>query len=532
MEGGSARAPRSTDPPPPSQVRLVDGAKGAVRPFHLHRGRVRGLAVLDPFTFVSASDDGTARRVDVRAPGGASLSTSPGGGSQQPPIVADLRGGGAPGGVGARAAALAADARRPWLIAVAGSDPVVRVYDVRFTGPGRAPVAAFAPAHATAPAAARAAATARGGGVTGVAFADGGASLLASYAGDAIYEFDVVADAWGEEPGRGSRAPPRRPPSAAAPSPPPPPEAPPSASDASDSPSTSSGGVARRTRGAAPARRARKRTRAGAAAAAEPPLDEVMDETTGGVPAPPAVARGPRPSALPPARRAAPRSEPPPPRRRHRAAPAPDSMQAALFDPRAARRPASSSDEEGDAEVGAAPRFRARFAGHRPLGAARGLALAGGRDEFVVAPSDCGRVFVWARQGRGGRGGAPPRSGRLVAMLAPPATPTPANGERAAPPPASVAVAPHPGAPVLATTAAGGLLRLWAPTADERSTLTGADAVARTTAAATVARGGGGGGGRDDGPGAWLSVAAAAADAALAGRAGGAAIAPVRCAIM
>ena len=111
---GSGPAARMLTAGADREVRLVDGTRGAVRPFRLHRGRVRALEVVDPHVFLSGSDDGTVCSVDVRAP---PRSTGAG------PVVADQRG--PPrGGPFVRVHAVAVDGLRPWLVATGGSDPI------------------------------------------------------------------------------------------------------------------------------------------------------------------------------------------------------------------------------------------------------------------------------------------------------------------------------------------------------------------------------------------------------------------------
>ena len=189
----------------------------------------------------------------------------------------------------------------------------------------------------------------------------------------------------------------------------------------------------------------------------------------------------------------------------------------------------------------------------------------GSRGEYVVAPSDDGRVFVWREAGGG-----------LVAMLAPPPSIEGDDGPLAP----VTAVAPHPTDPCLASAGADGVVRLWAPQvtrgglarwrvgacgaatlslhrnppsptptscpqAEEPCSLADADAVARANAASALGRGA-----RDEPGGAFFSMVTAAmanSDVAQGGgvrfgsRAhgrgahsggGGGAVAPVRCAIM
>ena len=537
-------------------VRCVDGVKGAARAYRLHTARVRALAPLDPHVAATGSDDGTAARLDVRAP--------PPGPGVPPPILADLRArpgcarSGASAGAPARAvrvAAVAVDAARPWLLATGGNDPVVRVFDVRAAGPGAAPVAAFAPSHLLAGRGPRAGA---GAGVTGLVFADGGARLLASHAGDAVYEFDCVRDAragWGgaaasPSPAHRHRRAPRR---SAAP--------PPRADHRSASPARGGRGdrVATRTRGGAarsrapsPApprgeRRKRGRDAHGPPSATD---NEHIDETNGGASPPVPVARAQRgPGPVPPAARGPPRSAGAHATPRRAAARADSASLQGVSrgrrPPAAAASPPYSSSSDDDSEVQLDGRHAARYAGHRALGAARGLALAGARGGFLVAPSDDGRVFIWRRKGRGGK---------LVAMLCPPPAlgddgqplpPSPpqprgAGDPEGAPPPPSpvLTVAPHPHAPALASASADGVLRLWRPSADQPDTLAGAATIARANAAAAAARYGSAraAGAGDDARRAWLTMAAAAAvvdvGAGRVGARGDANGPPVQCAVM
>lgn len=111
---------------------------------------------------------------------------------------------------------LAVDEQRPWLMLTGGADPLLRLYDRRMlpgggedggAGGGRRATqwaSAYVPSHLKAaiwdagrhPAlAAPSAPGPPGRHVTAVAFARGGAELVGSYAGEAIYSFGVAAHA-------------------------------------------------------------------------------------------------------------------------------------------------------------------------------------------------------------------------------------------------------------------------------------------------------------------------------------------------
>lgn len=109
---------------------------------------------------------------------------------------------------------LAVDEMRPWLMLTGGSDPLTRLYDRRMLpspadaalhgggGRSRGPqwLRSYIPAHLKSvlwdsrPPAAAASGPAGPGSyqITAVAFARGGAEVVASYSGDFIYSFDAV----------------------------------------------------------------------------------------------------------------------------------------------------------------------------------------------------------------------------------------------------------------------------------------------------------------------------------------------------
>lgn len=92
--------------------------------------------------------------------------------------------------------------------------------------------------------------------------------------------------------------------------------------------------------------------------------------------------------------------------------------------------------------------------------------------EFLVAPSDCGALFVWDYA-----------SGALVNVL-PAAGPGPGMGM------AATCVAAHPLAPGLASSGQDGVVRVWSPEAAEPADGWQGVAAARRNSAALVARSG------------------------------------------
>jgi hypothetical protein len=170
------------------RVHALDVPGAAPSVYAAHTRRVKKLVTLPdaPHALLSASEDGTVRHFDTRAP--------------PPPAPAPLGSARFVRDADARNVLLAVQGGRvelhslsvaplrPELLAVGGRDATVRVYDRRFLcASAPAPVAAFCPAER------------RGGGaafsyanVTGVAFSADGSQLLGSYMNAPVYLFNVA----------------------------------------------------------------------------------------------------------------------------------------------------------------------------------------------------------------------------------------------------------------------------------------------------------------------------------------------------
>jgi len=198
--GGGGPAPARPRPIP-----TLHGATLAVLP--CHTGRVKQVAVApgEPHLFFSAAEDGTARLFDGRDPALMPRGTGPGGQRRSAGaanvFAAPTAGGAATvargGGVPLKSLALCPS--RPWLVALAGDDPFLRVYDRRLAGPAsmagaraRAPLLSLAPPHLLirpAPHSDRPGAGAAAH-ATFVDWSPTGLELLGNYSGDGVYRFD------------------------------------------------------------------------------------------------------------------------------------------------------------------------------------------------------------------------------------------------------------------------------------------------------------------------------------------------------
>uniref|UniRef100_A0A1D2AEQ4 Uncharacterized protein n=1 Tax=Auxenochlorella protothecoides TaxID=3075 RepID=A0A1D2AEQ4_AUXPR len=183
------------------QVRMHSLRRGATRPFHLHSAAATCVLAVEAASFLSGSSDGTVRLTDTRVPPQPLREPdSPARGSCLVVDQRDQRLGRSRRSVAV--ASLAQDECRPWLLLTGGSDPAIRLYDMRMARPPAATaapwVAAYVPSHLKAGLLGSARSAQRspaGGSVTAVAFARGGADVLGAYAGDAAYGFHGAAHA-------------------------------------------------------------------------------------------------------------------------------------------------------------------------------------------------------------------------------------------------------------------------------------------------------------------------------------------------
>ncbi|KAL0033568.1 hypothetical protein WJX79_003993 [Trebouxia sp. C0005] len=182
------------------QVRLVNLQRSAVKPYTFHHGRVKALVPLDPFMFISGSDDGTVRHYDTREP--ASANSIPG--MRTGDVLADQRHERTPRGrAKVSINAVAVDSMRPYLFVTGSSDPLMRLYDRRMSpqrGHTQSPsgrswpqwVSCFVPTGLKTDTMQPRTGTDRAPFVTSVKFSGGGDQVIASYSGDNIYSFDCV----------------------------------------------------------------------------------------------------------------------------------------------------------------------------------------------------------------------------------------------------------------------------------------------------------------------------------------------------
>ncbi|CAL8470916.1 g10458 [Coccomyxa elongata] len=183
------------------QVRLVSLRKNAVKPFCHHRGKVKTAVVLDPYIFMSGSDDGTVRQIDIREPvPGGSQQDHTGIGHENTNVIADQR--------QERTScpktkvgisSMAVMSLNPHMFITGGSDVLVRLYDRRMVSSSRssAPsrvrwVSCFVPTHLKgALMNHRPFAASRSIAISGVAFTGDGQEILASYTSEQIYSFST-----------------------------------------------------------------------------------------------------------------------------------------------------------------------------------------------------------------------------------------------------------------------------------------------------------------------------------------------------
>jgi len=150
------------------------------RLYDCHKGRVKKVVFIDPFVFLSVSEDSTVRLIDIRE------SHSCDSVSCERNIVVDLS------SLRTAPEIYSIGYSDPYFC-IGGGDPLVRVYDKRLLkpGPNNNPdtVKKFAPAHLSKFANSSAIVLSFRGHITGVAFR--GNEILASYSGDNIFLFDM-----------------------------------------------------------------------------------------------------------------------------------------------------------------------------------------------------------------------------------------------------------------------------------------------------------------------------------------------------
>eukprot|EP00871_Galdieria_phlegrea_P004301 jgi/Galph1/4872/GphlegSOOS_G3562.1 len=178
-----------------SQVRVSNLAKQTVRPINCHTDRVKKFVTEpdSPNIVISASEDGTVRCFDLRERQKCRNTRN----SSCSHVLVDLRPtrkssfSRTPNSVSAIMAkrveffSLALNPTQPWYFVTAGSDPFVRLWDRRMSGPFSQTVSVFCPSHLRI--------SSRSTSyhyITGVSYDASGRRILASYSGEYIYLFD------------------------------------------------------------------------------------------------------------------------------------------------------------------------------------------------------------------------------------------------------------------------------------------------------------------------------------------------------
>ncbi|RMZ53012.1 hypothetical protein APUTEX25_001131 [Auxenochlorella protothecoides] len=128
------------------QVRMHSLRRGATRPFHLHSAAATCVLAVEAASFLSGSSDGTVRLTDTRVPPQPLREPdSPARGSCLVVDQRDQRLGRSRRSVAV--ASLAQDECRPWLLLTGGSDPAIRLYDMRMARPPAATAAPWVAAY-------------------------------------------------------------------------------------------------------------------------------------------------------------------------------------------------------------------------------------------------------------------------------------------------------------------------------------------------------------------------------------------------
>ncbi|KAL6067413.1 DDB1- and CUL4-associated factor 6 [Balamuthia mandrillaris] len=161
-----------------------------LKTFYCHDDRVKKLCTEpgSPFVFLSCSEDGTIRRLDLRMSHSCTDATH-----CERSVEIDLRRGDCCSnrqGRKIRVNSIAINNDNGHYLVVGGSDPICRLYDRRMissnrsSSPNRATVAWFRPERFEQ-------SDQQGGHITGVAFSTDGSEVVATYGGDYVYLWEV-----------------------------------------------------------------------------------------------------------------------------------------------------------------------------------------------------------------------------------------------------------------------------------------------------------------------------------------------------
>ncbi|KAG2497866.1 hypothetical protein HYH03_004132 [Edaphochlamys debaryana] len=185
---GGARARQQAQPGMRRQVGVgnVQLVMPRTKVYLSHKDRVKDIETepLNPHNFWSGGEDGVVRQYDTRAPNQQEWAS--------PTVLVQVR----DGHRTVQVKSLDINKAHPHLLAVAGSDPYIRLYDRRRLGPGSwkrrgstPAVLALAPPHLPLPTQAR-----HGRAhATYVSFSNKGDKLVTTYHGDHAYAFDITS---------------------------------------------------------------------------------------------------------------------------------------------------------------------------------------------------------------------------------------------------------------------------------------------------------------------------------------------------
>jgi len=180
------------------EIRVVNLHKQAVRPFHCHHDRVKAVVPLSSFEFMSAGDSGKVCHHDTRLPVCPCDNSVRSRKDCSHLLLHQNSIRGSALGINA----LAVHPLQPHLFATGNNDAAVRLYDLRMlrrSGKGAKPnwVSCYVPQHMRT--AGGPPGMPSGQCVTGISFNHNGTSLVASYARENIYSFDLVNHALGPD---------------------------------------------------------------------------------------------------------------------------------------------------------------------------------------------------------------------------------------------------------------------------------------------------------------------------------------------